>query len=166
MAVTDTRFCTSKASAPSIATLLDWTRSRACCCRRWAPLLLLLPWPTDTSPLDYVTTISLLESRCLIIWWCTVGVVQFSRPQRDPVVVMIKLIWWRLPLGGRSMASMDSHACGRAGGKTPTRREITQLHRCPWVHNEVDKEAASRRGLRPFAWACHLCGLIVDGRWA
>ena len=75
-AVTDTRFCTSKASAPSIASLPDWTRPRACCCRCWAPLLLLLPWPTDTSPLDYVTTRSLLESRYLIIWWCTVSAVQ------------------------------------------------------------------------------------------
>ena len=76
MAVTHTRFCTSKASAPSIATLLDWSRSRACCSRCWAPLLLLLPWPTDTNPLDYVTTRYLLESRYLIIWWCTVSAVQ------------------------------------------------------------------------------------------
>ena len=59
-----------------IASLPDWTRPRACCCRCWAPLLLLLPWPTDTSPLDYVTTRSLLESRYLIIWWCTVSAVQ------------------------------------------------------------------------------------------
>ena len=85
--------------------------TRACSCRQWELLPLLLPWPTATRPSDYVTTKSRLDSRRLIIWSCTVSVVPLLEAAARASDGDHQAHLLVSQLAGRSTAPVDLHAC-------------------------------------------------------